>query len=42
VEIEIRQDLLGDTAGQGQWAERITRALQEAESQFEALGPPRR
>ena len=39
VEIEIRQDLLSDSAGQGQWARRITRALQEAESLFEGLGP---
>jgi predicted N-formylglutamate amidohydrolase len=31
VEIEIRQDLVGDDAGQAQWAERITRALREAE-----------
>jgi predicted N-formylglutamate amidohydrolase len=37
VEIEIRQDLLSDTAGQGEWARRITRALQAAESRFEAL-----
>jgi predicted N-formylglutamate amidohydrolase len=31
VEIEIRQDLVGDEAGQAEWARRITRALQEAE-----------
>ena len=31
VEIEIRQDLVSDDAGQAQWAGRITRALVEAE-----------
>jgi predicted N-formylglutamate amidohydrolase len=31
VEIEIRQDLVGGEAGQAEWAERITRALREAE-----------
>jgi predicted N-formylglutamate amidohydrolase len=31
VEIEIRQDLVGDEAGQTEWARRIARALQEAE-----------
>ena len=31
VEIEIRQDLVSDEAGQTQWAGRITRALLEAE-----------
>jgi predicted N-formylglutamate amidohydrolase len=31
VEIEIRQDLIGDEPGQAQWAQRITRALQEAQ-----------
>jgi predicted N-formylglutamate amidohydrolase len=31
VEIEIRQDLVSEEAGQVQWAERIARALQEAE-----------
>ena len=34
VEIEIRQDLIGDEAGQREWADRITRALQEAEQAF--------
>ena len=38
VEIEIRQDLLGDDAGQAEWARRITRALQDAEQDF--LGGP--
>ncbi|MGC2032004.1 MAG: N-formylglutamate amidohydrolase [Steroidobacteraceae bacterium] len=31
VEIEIRQDLVGDAAGQTEWAHRITRALEDAE-----------
>jgi predicted N-formylglutamate amidohydrolase len=31
VEIELRQDLVGDESGQAQWALRITRALQDAE-----------
>jgi predicted N-formylglutamate amidohydrolase len=34
VEIEIRQDLVGDDAGQTEWARRITRALQDAERAF--------
>lgn len=34
VEIEIRQDLLLDEAGQQDWALRITRALQDAERTF--------
>lgn len=36
VEIEIRQDLVGDEAGQAAWAERITRALRMAELQLNA------
>jgi predicted N-formylglutamate amidohydrolase len=36
VEIEIRQDLLLDAAGQQQWAERLTHALQDAERAFYA------
>ena len=32
VEIEIRQDLVGDEAGQTEWAGRIARALQDAEN----------
>jgi predicted N-formylglutamate amidohydrolase len=36
VEIEIRQDLLADAAGQKEWALRITRALQDAEHAFYA------
>lgn len=35
VEIEIRQDLVGDEAGQAEWAQRITRALREAEQAFD-------
>jgi predicted N-formylglutamate amidohydrolase len=35
VEIEIRQDLVSDEAGQTEWARRITQALQDAE---QALG----
>jgi predicted N-formylglutamate amidohydrolase len=31
VEIEIRQDLIGDEAGQAEWARRITQALKQAE-----------
>jgi predicted N-formylglutamate amidohydrolase len=34
VEIELRQDLVGDEAGQAEWARRITRALQAAEQEF--------
>jgi predicted N-formylglutamate amidohydrolase len=34
VEIEIRQDLIGDEAGQSEWARRITRALCDAEQAF--------
>ena len=36
VEIEIRQDLVSDAAGRVQWAQRITRALQDAEQAFRA------
>jgi predicted N-formylglutamate amidohydrolase len=34
VEIEIRQDLLLDEAGQREWAQRITQALQDAERAY--------
>jgi predicted N-formylglutamate amidohydrolase len=34
VEIEIRQDLIADDAGQDEWARRICRALQAAEQVF--------
>ena len=36
VEIEIRQDLVSDEAGQLEWARRITRSLQEGERAFYA------
>ncbi len=39
VEIEIRQDLIGDEAGQDEWARRLCRVLQAAENIF--LGNPR-
>jgi len=39
VEIEIRQDLVGDDAGQAEWARRITRALQDAEHTFLGATP---
>jgi predicted N-formylglutamate amidohydrolase len=34
VEIELRQDLVGDAAGQAEWARRIARVLQDAEQEF--------
>jgi predicted N-formylglutamate amidohydrolase len=34
VEIEIRQDLVSEEAGQAEWAQRITRALKDAERIF--------
>ena len=34
VEIEIRQDLITEESGQSEWAERIARALQDAEQAF--------
>jgi predicted N-formylglutamate amidohydrolase len=34
VEIEIRQDLIADEAGQAEWAERISRVLRRAEERF--------
>jgi len=39
VEIEIRQDLIGDEAGQDEWARRLCRVLLAAENIF--LGNPR-
>ncbi len=39
VEIEIRQDLVQDSAGQAQWARRITDALRAAERAFLEAGP---
>jgi predicted N-formylglutamate amidohydrolase len=41
VEIEIRQDLVTDEAGQAEWAQRIARALRDAERQFEGANAPR-
>lgn len=38
VEIEIRQDLVSDDAGQAEWAARIARALKDAEREFGAAG----
>jgi predicted N-formylglutamate amidohydrolase len=38
VEIEIRQDLIEDAAGQSEWAQRLTAALREAESELLAGG----
>ena len=38
VEIEIRQDLLLDDAGQKQWAARIGNALRAAEDAFMGAG----
>jgi predicted N-formylglutamate amidohydrolase len=35
VEIEIRQDLVGDHKGQAAWAARIARALADAQTQFD-------
>jgi predicted N-formylglutamate amidohydrolase len=34
VEIEIRQDLIGDAAGQDEWARRIVRVLRQAEGVY--------
>jgi len=36
VEIEVRQDLVTDEAGQAEWAERIARVLQDAQREFDA------
>lgn len=36
VEIEIRQDLVSDESGQTEWAQRITRALEEAARELRA------
>ena len=41
VEIEIRQDLVNDEAGQVEWAARIATALQDAQREFDAAIPPR-
>jgi predicted N-formylglutamate amidohydrolase len=39
VEIELRQDLVGDAAGQAEWARRMARVLHDAEQDFS--GGPR-
>jgi predicted N-formylglutamate amidohydrolase len=39
VEIEIRQDLVTDEAGQDAWARRIARALEGAEQAFLRAAP---
>jgi len=39
VEIEIRQDLVSDEAGQTEWGARIARVLKDAERVFEAAEP---
>jgi predicted N-formylglutamate amidohydrolase len=39
VEIEIRQDLVNDEAGQVEWAARIARVLQDAQREFDAATP---
>jgi predicted N-formylglutamate amidohydrolase len=39
VEIEVRQDLVGDEKGQTEWAARIARALQEALKEFDRAHP---
>nr|HEV8011635.1 N-formylglutamate amidohydrolase [Bradyrhizobium sp.] len=36
--IEIRQDLIAGPAGQGEWAERLTRILGEIEATLRAQG----
>ena len=41
VEIEIRQDLVSDSAGQARWAAKIVTALREAERRFFAEEGPR-
>jgi predicted N-formylglutamate amidohydrolase len=38
VEIEIRQDLVSNDAGQDEWAQRITRALQDAQRSMQQAG----
>lgn len=37
VELEIRQDLIADVAGQSLWAERLARVLSEAEQRFASV-----
>jgi len=38
VEIEIRQDLIGEAAGQVAWAERMARLLLAADARLQATG----
>jgi predicted N-formylglutamate amidohydrolase len=38
VEIEIRQDLIGDPAGQAAWAARLARLLPEADARLRESG----
>jgi predicted N-formylglutamate amidohydrolase len=40
VEIEVRQDLVSDAAGETAWGTRIARALEDAEREFVAAGRP--
>jgi predicted N-formylglutamate amidohydrolase len=40
VEIEIRQDLIGDAAGQTAWAKRMARVLAEADNRLRAAARP--
>ena len=39
VEIEIRQDLIGDDRGQQSWADRLARILPRAVDRSGVLGP---
>ena len=41
VEIEIRQDLIADEAGQAAWAARLARLLPAADAAMRASGPGR-
>jgi len=40
VEIEIRQDLIGDAAGQTAWSKRMARLLAEADNRVRAAARP--
>ncbi len=40
VEVEIRQDLIADEAGQQEWAARFVRLLRAADARLAALAPP--
>jgi predicted N-formylglutamate amidohydrolase len=39
VELEIRQDLVTDEAGQAEWGQRIARVLKDAQREFDAAEP---